>query len=367
MMRAAAWILSFAGTSAIVLAWAILAAWIAGRVCTDRWIATQYCYWLPTTFTLAGAGALAALGCAARYGAARLSHRAAGRRSGAPLAVLASLIVASAAYAAVFEYRVLSPLPVSGDRAFRVMHWNASSGTGDRWVESLAGHNLDLIVINPASYQQFKPLLDRYQPVATLWRHGFSVLSKHRIVRTAMTELKIEGGLGIDPRENLGTVRSRDPGRALLVELDTKALLGRNLVIWCLDLPSDVSLHRRMVCREAAEAIAAFAGPIDTIEANGSVNREMLTSPGFPPPDLILGDLNTPRGSGSLRALTGDLRGAYDQAGSGGCATWPYRFPLWHIDQMFAASWLRAVRYSDIDLGGGTHRAQFGEFSPVSP
>lgn len=364
-MRALARIFRWLGGAAWALAWALFALWLIGRVFTDRWHATQYCYWLPTAPALGASCVMAFCGWSLRWAAGHGRGVPARMRTRADIAFLI-VMIASGLYSAFVEYRVLSSLPESGKPEFRVIHWNASSGIGDRWVRSLLDRNLDLIVINPASYQRFAPLVDGYQPASTVWRHGFAVITKHRVVRTGTIDLGIEAGAGFDPREDANTLRKSDPGRAIFLELDTAKLLGRNLIVWCLDLPSDISLHRRRVAEEAAEAIAAFSGPVEITQSDGSFSKEIPATKGFPPPDLVLGDLNTPRGSGSLKLLTAGLTNAYDAAGSGGCATWPYRCPVWHLDQMFMAGWLRTTRYAAVDLGGGTHLAQYGEFTPTS-
>jgi len=42
--------------------------------------------------------------------------------------------------------------------------------------------------------------------------------------------------------------------------------------------------------------------------------------------------------------------------GPGG--TWPRRRPMWRLDQMFVADWLRAGGYRVVDPGVGEHRGQ---------
>jgi hypothetical protein len=278
--------------------------------------------------------------------------------------VSAAALTAAAAYVVAGEYRWLSPAPEPAHTVFRAVHWNASGEYGSEWDLRLGELDPDLLVINPGSYQPWERLEERVGHVGgPTWGPSFYVLSKFPVLRWGSTSLAIEGGEGIDPRFPDHLTRRTDPGRAMFLELDTRAKLGRTLTVWCLDLPSDVSLPRRKVTEQAAEAIAGFRGNVSSRGSDGQEVRRPAEGVGFPPPDLILGDMNIPRGSLSLTRLAGACEPAYAQAGSGPCGTWPYRAPLFHLDQMFLAPWLRAVWYGAVDLGGGTHRAQRADFT----
>ena len=338
----------------------LMIAWIAGRILTDRWLWSQYCSWVPSVLALSATTACVAAG----VGFGSLARRLLGR-SYKPghrerrLALASSLVLlAGWTYLATVEWRWFMP-QTAGTRVFRVLHWNATSDIGSEWSGRIAAQDPDLVVINPAGYQLCEELAERYRPYGPpLYRHGFTVLSKFRVVRTGYTTLGISLGTGFDPREGDLVSHRKDHGRALFVELETTATLGRRMVVWCLDLPSDVSLHRREVTAEAAKSLAAFSGRASVLGADGIWSQELLDPPGFPRPDLVVGDLNIPRGSGSLDLLMAGLKPVYDQAGRGMCATWPYRAPFWHLDQMYVAPWLVGVEYVTLDLGGGTHRAQ---------
>ena len=104
--------------------------------------------------------------------------------------------------------------------------------------------------------------------------------------------------------------------RAMYVELDTTAKLGRTTVVWVVDLPSDWRISRRAIAANAAAAIAAWSGQ-ETIH-HGHKSKDIRDAgPGFPAPDLVLGDFNIPRGSDSLRLLVGNID--YFQIPAGGC------------------------------------------------
>ena len=170
--------------------------------------------------------------------------------------------------------------------------------------------------------------------------------------------------------------------------------LSTDFVVWLMDLPSDPTLSRQNVTRQARAAMDNWKG-VATVRAAADPNKsdapvqwsnvpaEQLGRRGFPNPDLVIGDFNVPRGSRSLKNLVGDMANAYDQAGAGytasyqrkvpfaqldgpgliGLVRWmiPSDVPFFHIDQAFVAPSLHATRYRTMNLGFGTHWAQFVE------
>ncbi len=356
MARTFRWLGTLAWIGGLVL----VLAWIAGRAFTDRWHWSQYCYWLPSLLTFPAAACCAAAGMGVRSlsrgiaGGRRVPGRSELRAGVATILLISGGLV----YASVVEWRFLRGSPAESSTRFRVLHWNATGQIGKVWADRIIAQDPDLVVINPASYQPWESMIERYRPFGEpLFRFGFTVFSKYRVVRTALFPLDVSLGAGLDPREGDRVVRRSDPGHVMYFELDTTAVLGRPLIVWCLDLPSDVSLHRRVVTEEAARSLASYPGAVTVVGPDGIWTRTTPEKAGLPRPDIIMGDLNIPRGSGSLDALVSGLDPVYDQAGRGPFGTWPYEVPLWHLDQMFIAPWLRAIDYVPVDLGGGTHRA----------
>ncbi|XVJ60870.1 MAG: hypothetical protein HEQ23_16345 [Tepidisphaera sp.] len=346
---------------------ALLAVWAIGQIATDRWHWSQYCFWIPTIFAVPGAGLAMSAGLALRSLArkrdeARASPRRRWIATGTAVTLLASCVWIG------WQWRIFARPPAASDRTLRVIHWNATSDIGKAWPLRIMDRNPDLIVINPASHQLCRELVSPDRPYGDpLYRHGFTVLSKYRIVRTAYTTLRISLGTGIDPRKDDLVGQHKDHGRALMVELDTTEVFGRRLRVLCLDLPSDVSLHRGVSSAEAARALASYAGPFSVLGEDGVWSQETPSVPGVGAPDLVLGDFNTPRGSRSLERLTEGLGHVYDEAGRGPFGTWPYARPIWHLDHMFIAPWLRGVVYEPLDLGGGTHRGQLADLAVREP
>ncbi len=346
-----------------------LAAWATGRVLSDRWQWSQYLLWIPSVLIVPGAVGAAAVGIAL----ARLSRRESGVRTGLfrPFAAITALLGVVAVWTTLsvdlrfFSRAGEAPPP---DQRLRVIHWNASDDIGVRWTQDILDLHPDLVVINPASNQPWGPIIQGMGEGATvMFLHGFTIISKPGVTLMGDISLRVEPGEGIDPRQKSGMTSRVDPGRAVWLQLDTRAQFGRSFVVWLLDLPSDVSLPRRQVTEEAARAIAESDSRPRVPKGQGGFEPGEGARRGFPPPDLVIGDMNIPRGSASLERLTGGLRNAYDQAGHGFVATWPSRSPMWHLDQAFIGSGYRATAYAALDLGGGTHRGQLVDVALHSP
>jgi len=334
----------------------VLIAWALGRAFTDRYVWSQYCFWLPSVLVVPGVMAgLASAWTVLWWSGSRATHLPRARRAAG--AAVASIVL-SVFYVMVVEQRRLTPRPEPAATPFVVVHWNATDRPGNEWVRRVLDQAPDVIVINPATGQTWDELIERYRPVTKIWQYGFVIFSKHPVQRFGYQILGVEEGVGFDPRTGQSRAKRRDPGRAMLLELDTTSVLREPITFWLIDLPSDVSLHRRVVVDEAAQALKDFDGQVVEFDAQGVPRRGSRGVRGFPPPDVILGDFNIPRGSGSLARLAADLVPAYAVAGRGLCATWPYERPLWHLDQMLVSPRWRIADYRAFDPGGGTHMGQ---------
>jgi endonuclease/exonuclease/phosphatase family metal-dependent hydrolase len=145
-------------------------------------------------------------------------------------------------------------------------------------------------------------------------------------------------------------MRNRDPGCAAFAVLDTTSRFGRPVTIWMLDLPSNPRFSRLSIARLTRQHIAR-AGAAEP-------------SRSFPDPDIIAGDLNIPAHSASLRVLAPGMTDSAAQAGVGYIATWPRRRPVYQLDHVMLAPWLRADRYRVIDPGMAEHRMEWVEVAP---
>ncbi len=356
VIRTAAWLLTFA-------ALALLLAWVVSRVVSDRFEWSQYLFWVPTPAVLLVGCLLlltaSALGRAARPISPRdrLGPRAPAARTRAVawagwLGVLAWMFFAEWNGA---RYLTGPPPPPQSpaEGTLRVLFWNSMDAP--ELVEDALSRHPDVVVLtNPPTRVDWAALRGGLGEASTTRRERHAVASRFPILRWGATSLGIKGAR---PRSFIfrgGGYVIQDTGHAMFLELDT-GLLNRPLVLWVIDLPSDFNLSRWEVMRQAAATLHATPGPAYRRVEGRDVPEEIE---GFPTPDLIVGDFNTPRGSESLKELTGSMADAFEQAGRGFAATWPREWPALAIDHAFVGPELRATGYEVVDFGEGRHRAE---------
>jgi vancomycin resistance protein VanJ len=80
-------------------------------------------------------------------------------------------------------------------------------------------------------------------------------------------------------------------------------------------------------------------------------------------PDIIVGDMNSPRRSAALSELPGGYRHAYDAAGSGWSYTWPVPCPVYAIDQCIVGARIQPIRYELVTTSASDHRMGWLELS----
>ncbi len=340
------------------LAFATLAAWLLGRLASDRWLWSQYISWVPQELYLAVAAAcvlLAALGALAGDRTVRGSRQ---------LRLAAAALVLASAHLALIHWRLTNALGSRPPGALRILNWNTTAVERD---EQIAQPLHDLapdvaVLVNPMSNVHWHQVFEGFpDPKAVIWDGGFIILSHIHIIRHGIATLGIRGAIS----EGWNNTRHLDTGRALYFELDTTRELGRTTVVWVVDLPSDWHKSRWDMAAAAAAAIASWPGPEILHNHDGTTYAGPVRT-GFPAPDIVLGDFNSPRGSASQRLIVRDMADAYDQAGYGYAATWPdygfhMPFPVLHLDHIFLAPWLRSTRYDIIKPPMCYHRPQVAE------
>lgn len=349
----------FAGAAAricAVLAVLVLLVGVVGRIASDRWLWSQYVFWVPEELYLSGAGALCALGWFAGLIA---------RKRPRLLRLVTLGCGLGAVHLGLIHWRLDNWIGGTRPGGLRIMNWNVTSIERDGQVSvPLLGDTADVaVLVNPINSVHWNQIIAGYpEPKFLIRESGFVILSHVPILRHGSVSLGIQGAMSESFREE---TRQPDPGEAMFVELDSTARLGRTTTIWVIDLPSDRRKSRWEMAGTAAAAIAAWTGPEVVHRADGLVRRG-ADQKGFPAPDLIMGDFNSPRGAASMGRIVGGMTDAFDQGGHGYAATWPgygyhMPFPVLHLDHVFVAPWLRATRYEIIKPLFCYHRPQVVE------
>ena len=345
-----------------------------GEFVSDRYAWSQWLEWSPNL--LVAAGSLAVLVLATLI--ARLASRAArpwllGRSARWVLRAAWAAFLVHAVYTIVVDVPFYRPRPAgpgSLDNSMRILFWNAAVHERDGWEDAVINDAPDVVVLVGLSSRGPLPKILESMPddATRLVYDRFTVLSALPLVRFGFTHLNIEAGEGYDPRLPEGRRAQYDPGAAMYVEIGGRRDEDPPTTLWIVDLPSDISLSRSRVTREARAAIDAFDGMRMIRTANDSWTIEPGTGyagpKGFPTPDLIIGDFNIPRGAASLSRLNMGFPDAFDQAATGYRASWPRRLPLWHLDQAFIGPRFRAWRYQVRDAGSGAHLMQVVDVTP---
>lgn len=287
------------------LAIAAAACWVVGVVASDRFLPTQFAKWVPLP------ALLPVVAAAAIVAAWRRGRRLAG-----------AFGVVALAMASIHLQQRWSPFAPCRE-GVRVLHWNAASPRPEESPpvrEALASIGADLLLVSN-DWGLFGRLHGDRWP-ETGWRvhraGPFAIAS-----RLPLLEVRL-------------AVASKQRFLAV-VRVDATTELGRPLVVWLVDLPSDPSRPRMA-------------------EARGL--RAVIDGLDLPPPDLVAGDFNMDAGSEALRTLLPGLRSAFAEAGRGYAGSYPRTLPLWQPDQMAVAPSLRICSYRLVDLGWGRHRAQ---------
>lgn len=326
------------------LAWVLLVIWLLGRVASDRFEWTQWSTWIPSVALLAPAWVLA------------LAARAAvgGKRRGW---TLAGALILGTAHLLVAELGVVRAVltPKRSGPCARVVYFNQSGREAVSLERAVLGLDPAILVLaNRHSRTSTRDIAQAF--IDTGEAHGvpgwpFDVFSRYPIVRWGGTDLGLD-----DPPSEAGDDRY-DPGWAHFYEFEA---VGGHLVVWALDLPSDPDRGRWEMANRAGGTIAAWRGRAMRFDESGQKVFEDHDS-AFPAPDVIVGDLNIPRGSRSVGRLL-DLAGvrareAFRACGWGWQATWPRERPVLAIDQCLTTEGVRPVRHRTVDLGFGAHRA----------
>jgi hypothetical protein len=359
------------------LVWAgllVLCVWLAGRICSDRFFITQFASWLPS-IAIAGFAAC----CVAGHWLLTRKHAwPLGKGRVVAMRVLLALALAHSTWE-LRPHRYLLPVSASVPRenTLRVLHWNVSQTKNPALAGILAPFDADVLLLaNPPFVPPVSALRDELAALPTspgvpapthLIQGGrLAMLSRQRVLRWASTQLRVEGSPARAFSWPGGGMVSIDQGEALVLELDTFARLGRSTVIWFVDLPSEPTIARSSMMRRARERLSApdlqIVSLVDSVAmvpaspAPGTEAHKIRAR--LANPDLVMGDMNTPRGSASLRLLAPAATDAFSQAGRGWERTFPGFFPVLAINNALVGPDLVCTHYRVHPTGLTRHRAQ---------
>ena len=355
-----------AGALALALA---ACAWIVGRLLTDRYPWSQPVSWIPPAALAAplwAAALVVLLGRIRRRDrrAERPARPARSRIARGAVVVFSMLSLAHLAFIELGLHRLPGDLFASKAAGLRLVFWNQAGQPAEGIAQRFLAHDPTLLVLanrhaDTGTREIAQAFLDSGSAHTALgW--PFDLFSRLPITRWGSTSLGLDG----QSRMLDGSPRP-DPGWAAWFEVQTDA---GPLTVWAIDLPSDPRAAKYPLAQRAGRAIAAWEGAIRIFEEGGQ-RFERSESPGFPPPDVVVGDFNIPRGSASLRGFFREagappMRNAFDAAGVGWQRTWPREWPVWAIDQCFVREGLGVRVHSTFDPGVGGHRALAVEISP---
>lgn len=303
----------------VLTAIAVLIAWSVGQIIQDRWVWSQWLFWIPAWIAL-----IAAL-CALRV---RRMLRSSLLRS----RLMVLLLIAAAVCSTVRMLRtelglVLFPSTPSTD-SLVLVHWNPqwpgeSALSCGRALQKVHG---DVVVVsNPGS--MFRAAVrnewiadDAY--VADVGTMG--VVSRFPIERCSLLVARSIKGIG----------------NIWVAWIEIECPSGELLKILAIDLPSSPFIARS----EIATALAVI----------------LQQSPPPASPDVVVGDFNSTLGGAVCRVLASDLRPAPPWAATGWLATFSRPWPLLRIDFMLAGPRLQWQGFRVRDLGFSDHCAQRG-------
>jgi hypothetical protein len=359
--------ISALGGALRILFWLVLGLWLFAQITTDRTLIGQYAWWFAPVVLGVALGLLLV---------SRL-FRALGKappREGLHCARWAT--AAALGFTAATTFNLLAPLRAIGRppppaSAIHIVHWNSSG----YWPPDPAAVGAALASDGPPDIvftsllnlpQQWEQITSR-MPGGTKAVH-FENLSIQKIfsrypitfVRSYPVPMKASE-LEVLPSSpalrawmlrgfHFFGVRNRAPdgledGVIIVARFDTKPQVGRELVAYFIDMPSNPLASRHDIAARVAAEIARLQSDPDPAKR-------------IPPADVVLGDFNIPTGSASLQQFLPGGTPASGSAGIGRLASWPRPHCLFQIDHALIAPGWAAGEYRLIDPIVSEHMAQ---------
>ena len=288
----------------------ITASWFFGIVVTDRWMWSQWLAWIPTqvVMLLLVISLIVVIIAKAKK-----------------LGIIITLVLSSVTYWFIFEENKFFSKATAGS-GLRIVGWTMShskkrvSKESAEKVISLKG---DITLLTHGWYVRGESSIREWmgagnRPVSN---GPFTILTTLQVVEVQ-------------------TLIASDGIYISMFIIDTSETLGKPLVLWAIDLPSELDISR--------------------IKTATKVQR-LLATLNTPTPDVVIGDFNMTRGSYSIEKMFPELSDASDEGGFGLLASFPMEYPLYHIDHTLIREDLYCSAFSFINPQIGRHRVQIVE------
>lgn len=301
-------------------------AYAAGQLFRDRWLWSEWLFWVPSWGVAVTAAIAAIILWKRRFGM---------RRASWPALAACSVALWSGGRFLMHDAGWAFAMPAAEQGDIVVSHWNAhwpGEEALDR-AQALAPVLGDLaIVSNPGS--MFRPVLRADWMPADM--RAFDLGPVGIVTRLRVVEFRMLA------RASMG--RNADLWFAWLV---VRAPNGVPVRILIGDLPSSPTIARGDIATRASAMLH---------------DAEFGESP-----DMVVGDFNCTPSSVVFDAVAPGLRAAPPWCSAGWLCTYRRPWPMLRIDAMLVAPTLEWRGYRTVDLALGEHRAQQGIVRPVQP
>ncbi|MBT4584652.1 MAG: hypothetical protein HOC93_06180 [Phycisphaerae bacterium] len=292
------------------LATGVVVLWLLGQFVSDRWLWSQWLFWIPT-FAI-----LVFLLCTTIV----LVFLKDKRNS----IVLGFVFILFVGWFLFVENRVFSTTTKHGD--LRILGWTMSHSKSRLTADSAAlivELNADISLLTHGWKVRGEPVIKEWQG-----KKGKRLVNGPFTLFTTLRPLEVR------------TLVASNGIYISLYKLDTTEQIGHELVIFAVDLPADWRLSRREIVRRA---------------------KKLLRQADAPEPDLVIGDFNMTKNSNSLHRFFPNMKDGWDKAGAGWSYTYHRAFPLFQIDHMLLNKDLHPAMYELIDPQIGRHNIQLLE------
>ena len=292
----------------------LVALWVLGNTLSDQTAFSQWLEWIPTLLIIAG---LVLSTITLGYLRSKIS---------AVISLL--LLVSICVWYAIGENKLFHSCETVGQ--LRFVGWTMSHPKYKIAAESaqeIIRLDADITLLTHGWYVRGEESIQNWLGSGgkKIINGPFTLLTKLKPIE--VTTLVASGGIHISS-----------------FTLDASEQLGRPLVLWAIDFPSEFSKQRYRT---------------------SMIAKHLLLELDTPLPDLVAGDFNMTRDSASIKHLFPEMHDAGNEGGCGLIASYPRILPLYHIDHVLLNNSLRADTYKLIDPHVGRHRVQVCEISNV--